>query len=227
MQVRCGVVYSRWMSRVITIANLKGGCGKSTIAVNLAGELTAKRVHTILVDADAQGTAKGWALAGKLPFPVEARPLESPSDVVRWVQWVLSLNVDAVVIDCPPHLSRAAAGAVGVSDLVLIPVFSSAADLRATGPTLDLVKAARADRKDHGPACLLIPSRIDRRTLAGREIESALEQFGEPIGPSIHQRSAFIDACSADQCIGDYAPESAAHEDIAALAATVKRRLKL
>jgi chromosome partitioning protein len=158
---------------------------------------------------------------------VEARPLESPNDVSRWVHQALSLDVDAVVIDCPPHLSQSTAGAVGVSDLVLIPIFSSGADLRATGPALDLVRAARADRKDRGPDCLIIPSRIDRRTLAGREIESALKQFGEVVGPAIHQRSAFIDAFSSSQWIGDYAPNSSAHDDIAALAKAVKRRLKL
>jgi chromosome partitioning protein len=73
----------------------------------------------------------------------------------------------------------------------------------------------------------LVPSRIDRRTSSGREIESALKQFGEPIGPAICQRSAFIDALTAGQWIGEYAPESAAHDDITALALSVKRRLKL
>lgn len=215
------------MPKVLTVANLKGGCGKSTIAVNLAGELTAKRVRVVLVDADAQGTATGWAQAGKLPFQVDSLPLESPKDVARWVQRALSFDMDLVVVDCPPHLSQATAGAVGVSDLVLIPVFSSGADIRATVQALDLVRAARSDRKDGGPQCLMIPSRIDRRTLVGREVESALQQFGEPIGAAIHQRSAFIDAFTASQWIGDYAPESAAHDDIAVLALSVKRRLKL
>ncbi len=58
------------MPKVLTVANLKGGCGKSTIAVNLAGELTRKAMSIVVVDADGHGTATSWADAGKLPFRV-------------------------------------------------------------------------------------------------------------------------------------------------------------
>jgi chromosome partitioning protein len=214
--------------KIITVANLKGGCGKSTIAVNLAGELaTRKAAVTVVIDADGQGTATSWAEAGRLPFRVDSLPLEDPRDGARWIERVLSLDAAYLVVDCPPHVGAATEAAVGVSDLVLIPVFSSGADLRATVQALDLVGAARADRKDRGPACLLVPSRIDRRTLVGREIESVLKQFGEPIAPVIHQRAAFIDCLTESQWIGDYAPDSQAHADITALALAVKRRLKL
>lgn len=153
--------------------------------------------------------------------------LENPRDGARWIDRVLSVDASCLIVDCPPHVGAATEAAVGVSDLVLIPVYSSGADLRATVQALDLVQAARADRKDGGPRCLMVPSRIDRRTSSGREIESALKQFGEPIRPAICQRSAFIDALTAGQWIGEYAPESAAHDDILALALAVKRRLKL
>jgi chromosome partitioning protein len=213
--------------KIITVANLKGGCGKSTIAVNLAGELARKATATVVIDADGQGTATSWAEAGRLPFRIQSLPLENPRDGARWIDRVLSLDAGCLIVDCPPHVGAATEAAVGVSDLVLIPVYSSGADLRATVQALELVRAARADRKDGCPYCLLVPSRIDRRTSSGREIESALKQFGEPIGPAICQRSAFIDALTAGQWIGEYAPESAAHDDITALALTVKRRLKL
>jgi chromosome partitioning protein len=213
--------------KIITVANLKGGCGKSTIAVNLAGELAKKGVATVVIDADGQGTAISWAEAGRLPFPVQSLPLEHPRDGARWIARVLSVGATCLIVDCPPHVGAATEAAVGVSDLVVIPVYSSGADLRATVQALDLVRAARADRKDGAPQCLMVPSRIDRRTSSGREIEGALKQFGEPIGPAVHQRSAFIDALTAGQWIGDYAAESAAHDDITSLALAVKRKLKL
>lgn len=215
------------MPKIITIANLKGGCGKSTIAVNLAGELARKGAATVVIDADGQGTATSWAEAGRLPFRVLSLPLENPRDGARWIDRVLSVDAACLIVDCPPHVGAATEAAVGVSDLVLIPVFSSGADLRATVQALDLVRAARANRNDGGPQCLMVPSRIDRRTSSGREIEAVLKQFGEPIGPAVHQRAAFIDCLTDGRWIGDYAPESPAHDDISALALAVKRRLKL
>lgn len=171
------------MPKIITIANLKGGCGKSNIAVNLAGELARKAGSVMVIDADGQGTATNWADAGLLPFPVHSLPLEHPREGAKWIDRILSLDAAVLIVDCPPHVGAATAAAVGVSDLVLVPVFSSAADLRATVQALDLIRAARADRKDRGPLCLLVPSRIDRRTSSGREIETALEQFGNRSGP--------------------------------------------
>ncbi len=51
---------------------------------------------------------------------------------------------------------------------------------------------------------------------------SALEKLGEPVGPWVHQRTAFAEAFLADRWIGDFAPDGLAHADIKALAASVK-----
>jgi IS30 family transposase len=50
-----------------------------------------------------------------------------------------------------------------------------------------------------------------------------LEGFGEPVGPTIHQRASFVDALSSGQWIGDYASGSDAGNDIAALADAVRK----
>lgn len=208
----------------IAVVNLKGGVGKSTIAVNLACELAGKDpAAAVLVDADAQGTSGYWCRQGKIPVACEALPLDGPRDAARWIQRVMGFQARYVVIDCPPHIGAAAEAAVGIADLAVIPVTASSADLMATTSALELVKAARQSRG--GPACLLVPSKIDRRTGAGREIEAALEQFSERIGPAVHQRAAFVDALSAGEWIGEYAPTSPAHEDIEALARAVRKTL--
>ncbi len=53
-------------TRFIAVANLKGGTGKTTIALNLASALAARPSVTV-VDADIQGTAAAYAKAGGLP----------------------------------------------------------------------------------------------------------------------------------------------------------------
>jgi chromosome partitioning protein len=213
------------MAQLIALANLKGGCGKSTIAVNLACELARPRTAVVLVDADAQGTATYWLSHGALPIRGEAMPLDDARDAQRWVTRVLGIAAEYVLLDTPPHVGAATEAVVGVADLVLVPVTASAADLAATVSALRLIAKARQVRGDRGPRCLMIPSKIDRRTAGGREIEAALNPFGEPIGPPIHQRVAFVEALSAGQWVGTYAPQSPAHHEIITLARVVKRTL--
>ncbi len=64
------------MARIIAVTTLKGGVGKSTVAVNLACALARPRRTVAVVDADAQATASEWGVAGRLPVAVYALPLE-------------------------------------------------------------------------------------------------------------------------------------------------------
>ncbi len=127
---------------IITVAALKGGVGKSTLAVNLACAMPGP---VVLVDADSQGTATAWAVGGELPVEVLAMPLEDERQTPAWVRDVLSLaSSTTVVIDGPPHLRAATVAAIALADLVLLPVSASGADLVATTRALELVRAARA-----------------------------------------------------------------------------------
>lgn len=207
---------------IIAAINLKGGCGKSTIAVNLACGLVGKR-SAVLVDADSQGTATFYASKGLLPITCESWPVETESRIEGWVKRVISLQGDYVVIDAPPHVGAVTQAIVGIADLVIVPIAPSAADLMATGRALELIRAARSMRKDKGPRCLLVPSKVDTRTVSGRELVGALEGIAEAVGPVIHQRAAFVDALSAGRWVGDYAPGSAAASDIEALVSAVRK----
>ena len=211
------------LASIIAVANLKGGVAKSTIAVNLACELAAKQT-VVLVDADAQGTATAWADQGELDVAVEPMPLESGREAAAWVERVLNIEAAHIVIDCPPHVGPATYASVAIADIVLVPVTPSGADLVAASPALDLLSEVRRTRRDDGPLCLLVPTKVDRRTAAGREIEAALARFDEPVAPSIGQRTAFVDAFGAGVWIGRFAPRSPAREEIRALADAVKRR---
>lgn len=216
------------MAPVIAVGNLKGGVGKSTIAVNLACETSSKQRSVILVDADGQGTASYWLGLGRLPIRGEVMPLENQRDADRWIRRVIALRdaADLVVIDLPPHIGAATEAALVIADLFLVPVTASGADILATEKALALLKEARQVRGDGKPSCLIVPSKVDRRTAAGREIEEALKPLGEPIAQVICQRTAFVDSFSAGEWIGSFAPESLAATEIEALAENVRRTLK-
>ena len=212
---------------VIAVINLKGGCGKSTIAVNLACELAGQADSVLLLDNDSQGTASHWLSHGRLPVQGVFMPLENDEDADRLVRAVAARNERYVVLDAPAHVGAAAQAAGKIADLVLVPVTASGVDLVATQAVVDLIRHARVLRRGGAPKCLIVPSKIDRRTDAGRRIDEQVRSFGENVGPAIHQRTAFVDAFGAGQWIGDYAPQSPAHYDITALAVAVKRSLRI
>ena len=212
---------------VIAVLNLKGGCGKSTIAVNLACELAAGSEAVVLLDTDSQGTSSHWLSLGRLPVRGEFMPLETAEDGERLVRAVAARGERYVVLDAPAHVGAAALAAGKIADLVLVPVTASGVDLVATGTVVDLVRQAREIRRGGTPKCLIVPSKIDRRTDAGRRIDEQVQRFGESVGPAIHQRTAFVDAFGAGQWIGEFAPLSPAHYDNAALAVAVNRSLRI
>jgi chromosome partitioning protein len=210
------------MARVIAIGGLKGGTGKSTLAVNLACQLTAGlRIH--LIDVDRQESSLEWLAGGKLPMAGIALPLDDSRGAADWIRRVSAIDADMVIIDLPPQIGAATAAALILADLFLVPVSPSALDLRAAGKALDLLQEAREARGDGKPAVLLVPSKVDRRTGAGREIEAALHEIGHPVGPAVGLRTAFVDSAASLDWIGGFAPMSVAHQEIASLAAVIER----
>jgi chromosome partitioning protein len=215
------------MARIIAVGNLKGGVGKSTLAVNLACQIAAGGKRVILVDADAQGTATEWGALAQLPITVQSRGIDTEAQAPAWMTVILGLDADLVVIDLPPHIGTATTAALMLADLFIVPTTPSLVDIRATQRALDLLAEARTERAENGkPACLLVPSKVDKRTAAGREIEAALHELGERVAPAVGQRSAFVDSAGAGSWVGAYAPRSAAHTEIQTLAAVVRRMTK-
>lgn len=213
--------------KIIAVGNLKGGVGKSTIAVNLACQLASSgkpRPTVALIDCDRQGTATEWGAHGELPIEVEASPLDGEVESQSWIDQALRRHVDYLVLDLPPQLSTAATAACGIADLLLIPCGASAADVSATAKMLELVAVARSVRPGE-PKVTLIPSRVDRRSTAGKSIAKALGEFDETVGPAIQLRQAHAYAFGEGRWIGAFKPKSKAHKEIQALTKAVRKSL--
>src|SRR5437588_9706262 len=88
---------------IIAVLNLKGGCGKSTIAVNLACELASNGDSVLLLDNDSQGTSSHWLSHGRLPIQGHFMPLENDEDGERLVRAVAARAEQYVVLDAPAH----------------------------------------------------------------------------------------------------------------------------
>lgn len=134
------------MAKVITIAQQKGGAGKTTIAVHLAVALSQKGNRVAAIDIDPQGSMTHWHGVREKMFGEGYTGLTFSSlsgwrvgsEVSR-----LRRSHDFIIIDSPPHTQTEARTAIRNADLVVIPVQPSPTDLWATKPTYDLAKAER------------------------------------------------------------------------------------
>jgi chromosome partitioning protein len=122
------------MSKIVVL-NAKGGCGKTTIATNLAAIYAVQGKPVALFDYDPQASSSYWLSLRPEHAPriygVEAyRPARA--GVTRAWQWRLPKEVNHVIVDTPAAVHRdALAGFIVGADVVLIPVLPSAIDIHA------------------------------------------------------------------------------------------------
>lgn len=134
------------MSKVITIAQQKGGAGKTTVATHLAVAMQQKGRRVALIDIDPQGSLGYWHRIREQRFGEGYTGLSFTSvsgwrvasEVAR-----LRKNHDYIIIDSPPHTETEARTAIRAADMLIVPVQPSPTDLWATKATLDLAKAER------------------------------------------------------------------------------------
>jgi chromosome partitioning protein len=188
------------MNAIIALAQRKGGVGKTTLAVNLAGELCRRGLDVGLVDADPQRSACLWGELGHLAFDVHELCVRE--SVSQWAQAVRDLPHTHVVMDCAPH-DRILGAACALASLVIVPCTPSGLDLEAAAQTLSIVNAVRHRRRSDLNV-ILVPNRVDSRTLEGRQIVAEMASFGEPVGPAIGSRSGFVRAFSSGLSICDF-----------------------
>jgi cellulose biosynthesis protein BcsQ len=151
------------MTHVIAVAQRKGGVGKTTLAIFLAGELQKREKRVAVMDADPQRSACQWAEPGNLRFPVYEIAL-ADQGVTNWVREInrVMANCDYAVVDTAPS-ARALGAAIAVCHTVVVPCTPSGLDLEATVETLEIINRARLRRRGL-PRVIVVPNRVDVRS---------------------------------------------------------------
>lgn len=202
---------------IIGVVGKKGGCGKTTVSVNLAGALAEILTDVLVIDADPQGTMLTWrAAATEGGFPVQVMGLPKP--VLYQEAPKLAEKYGAVVIDSPSGYQdeQIQRSVMMASSLVVIPVQPTAVDIWSARDTVGLLDQAKIYNPNLKAALLI--SRPLSRTRLSQEAREALEVLSLPVfQASISQRVGLAEAPLYGKLIFNY-PNNPAAEEFRSLA---------
>jgi chromosome partitioning protein len=205
------------MAVVITVAQQKGGTGKTTLAANLAAAL-APTQRVALLDIDPQKTLGRWhalrMARSRQPAALafsDTSGWRLPAELER-----LKRSHDVVLIDSPPHLDTDARVAVRAADIVLVPIQPSLPDVWAAEGTLKL--AADERRSAHLMFNRTPPTSKLRDAIAADLATRSLPLLRSALG----NRAGFAHAFAAGLGVTEAAPRSTAAAELRALLAELQ-----
>jgi chromosome partitioning protein len=205
------------MAVVITVAQQKGGTGKTTLAANLAAAFAPSR-RVALLDIDPQKSLGRWHSLRR-ERAVQAAALAF-SDIAGWRLAAelerLKRDHDVVLIDSPPQLDTDARVAVRAADLVLVPIQPSMPDVWAAEGTLRL--AAEERRPAHLMFNRTPPTSKLRDAIAADLAGRRLPLLRSTLG----NRAGFAHAFAAGLGVTEAAPRSTAAAELRALLAELQ-----
>ena len=197
---------------ILTLANSKGGGGKTTIAACLAAELSKRGNTVVLLDADPQRSLTTWhgndGKLGELPLHTDASE--------KAAKWAVDASKKAIVIvDTAGFASTTLTAILKVSDVVLIPCRASALDARGVLATHEMVQSISAA----GVAVGAVLNAATRTALVSHIRNELINAGVSVMGCEIGQRTVYAEAelsGSAPCWLGKQAVKAA--DEIAALA---------
>ncbi|MEO7690735.1 MAG: ParA family partition ATPase [Sphingomonas sp.] len=207
---------------IVALLNQKGGVGKSTLALHLAGQWAREGRRVVLVDADPQGSALDWSQArAAAALPRLFGVLGLARDTLHREAPELARHADHVVIDGPPRVASLMRSALLAADLLLIPVQPSPFDGWASAEMLALLAEARIYRPEL--AARFVLNRSAPRSVIARATADALADHDPPLlGTRVSQRVIFAHAAQYGRLAFEIEEDGPAAREIAQLTAEIE-----
>lgn len=198
------------MGKVVTVAQQKGGSGKTTLAVNLAVELWRRGLRVALLDTDPQGSLGRWFLSRRERLGQAGMEFSTASAWgVSYECEKLKKLADVVIVDTPPKVDADLRPALREADLVLVPVAASMVDLWATDGVFDLVGR-------EGRRAVIVLNRVKSGTRLGLEVAEAAAKVGGVAGATLGQRVVYAETLGTGMGVSEVRGQAA--EEVSRLA---------
>lgn len=181
----------------ILVANIKGGCGKTTIATHLAAAFANAGLRTALADIDRQRSSLGW---------LDRRPADAPA--IQGLDWVKDLGkppkkIDRLVIDAPAAMRlKQAEALIKGADAIVLPVLPSTFDEAATARFLKRIAKLKPIAKQRTDV-LIVGNRLRPRTRAAALLDGFLDDLGHAVAARLRDSAVYTDMAASGHALFD------------------------
>lgn len=179
--------------RTLLVANPKGGSGKTTLAVNLAGYLASQGHDVAVMDMDRQGSAQLWLDMRELSLPHIARYTQKTAP-------------DWLVIDSPAGVhGKLLERLLKLASHILVPIAPSPFDIAASQDFLSALREEKAVRKGRVTVGV-VGMRFDPRTRMGLALQDFIRQHDLPVLAWLRHAQSYVNAASEGKSLFDLPP---------------------
>jgi chromosome partitioning protein len=202
---------------IVSLVTMKGGSGKSTVAMSLAGHWSRAGRPVALIDVDPMATVLRWCASGTdfKDVPASGATVE---DVAATVAAHRRDGRNPVLIDTPGFRAPVLDAAIACSDIVLIPIRPSPVDFQVAADTAEMVEALTRERS--GTQVRFLLTQANRSSVIARHMRSEMLQAGYPLlKAQLTARVIYGEAALAGTTPSFAEPDGAAAREIAELAA--------
>lgn len=193
----------------VLVGNIKGGCGKTTVATHLAAAFAGQGYRTAIGDCDLQRSSLNW---------LRRRPDTAPA--VLGLDWAKAVgkppkSVERLVIDAPAAMHhKDVADLIDIADAVVVPVMPGAFDEDAAARFLGRLAEVKAVRRNKRVVAVL-GNRLRPGTRASDRLDAFFAELGFPVVARLRDSQVYPNLAaaggtvleSADRRARDYARE--------------------